>query len=84
MMPSKKNSNVQKSSEEVKPAKSSVVTDLEQESKEGFKAKRAIAHPLPKEMVKRLAGFLDKYGEDYEVRLVIFSTEHSMLTVLVT
>ena len=65
MMPSNPEEPAQ-SSKEATP-KSTVVAALENESKEGFKAKKAIAHPLPKAVAKKLFGFLDKYGEDYEV-----------------
>jgi hypothetical protein len=53
--------------QEAQPAKKHVVEQLEKQAKDGYEAKKAIAHPLPPEMFKKLTRFLDKYGEDFEV-----------------
>jgi len=47
-------------------SKGHVVSELEKEAKEGFKAAKATPHPLPKGMVKKLTDFLDKFGEDFD------------------
>jgi len=63
MMPGSESDEIEGS--DVQPKKA-VVKALEAESKEAFKSKKAIPHTMPKELVKRLTSFLDKYGEDYE------------------
>ncbi|CAG7822390.1 unnamed protein product [Allacma fusca] len=44
----------------------SVAVALEKEAKEAFKVKKAVAHPLPPEMYRKLCGLINKHGEDFE------------------
>jgi len=53
-----------------------VVEQLEKQAKDGYEAKKAIAHPLPPEMYKKLTKFLDKYGEDFEVSQNALTSHH--------
>jgi len=48
------------------PNGNNVVDKLASEAKKGYEDKKAIAHPLPPEMLKKVTKLLDKHGEDFE------------------